>query len=228
MKNKILRYVLIGFGLVVVLPIAVILVLASFQPDSFTVKRETTIKAPPEKVYVQIDDFHQWASWSPWEKLDPNMTRTFSGKDKGEGAVYQWKGNDEVGEGRMEIKQAKSPSQVTIDLHFLKPFEASNTTTFTLTPKDDTTQVVWEMRGDSPFMMKVMHLFMDMDSMIGKDFEAGLSAIKKNAESQPESATDKTAPPEQPDSGKSDTEKADTEKTDTEKTDSAKPDKKDE
>lgn len=199
MKLKLIHKILIGIGVVVVLPIVIILVLASFQPDSFAIKREITIKAPSEKVFGLINNFHNWTFWSPWEKLDPNLKRSYSGADEGVGAVYAWVGNDNVGEGRMEIKESTSPSNVRIDLRFIKPFQSDNFADFRLTPKGDSTQVVWEMGGPNLFMGKVMTLFIDMDSMIGKDFESGLAAMKAKAESEPDSASQEEPPPKQPD-----------------------------
>ena len=159
----------------------IILGLAATKPDSFTVKREIAIKAPPEKIAPLIADFHQWGSWSPWEHLDPKMQRTFSGAPAGPGAVYAWQGDDKVGAGRMEIT-GQNPSKVDIKLDFLKPFESHNTTEFVLTPQGDTTTVTWNMSGPMPFISKIMTVFVSMDSMIGKDFEKGLATMKTVAE----------------------------------------------
>lgn len=167
--------------IVIVLVIAGILVFAATRPDSFRVERSTTIKAPPDKVFAFLNDFHNWGVWSPWEKMDPNMKRTFAGAVSGQGSIYAWQGNSKVGEGRMEILEA-APAKVVIQLDFLKPFEAHNTAEFTLTPQGDATAVNWAMYGRSPYMVKVMSLFMNMDSMIGKDFEAGLANLKAAAE----------------------------------------------
>ncbi|HUR95170.1 MAG TPA: SRPBCC family protein [Gemmatimonadales bacterium] len=169
-------------AIVVALALAAVLVSAAFQPDSFRVQRATTIAAPPERVFGLIDDFHKWGAWSPWEKMDPAMKRTFSGADRGPGAVYEWLGNSKVGQGRMEIIEAPAPSKVAIKLDFLEPFEAHNVATFSLTPEDGATRVTWTMDGPSPYVTKVMHLFFNMDRMVGKDFEAGLANLKAVAE----------------------------------------------
>ena len=162
--------------------ILIVLACAATKPDSFSVQREITIKAPPEKIVGLISDFHQWGSWSPWEKLDPAMRRTFSGANDGKGAIYNWEGNSEVGQGRMEITDLAVPSKVNIKLDFLKPFESHNTTEFTLVPQGDSTKVVWNMVGPSPYITKLMSVFVSMDSMIGKDFEKGLANMKAVAE----------------------------------------------
>ena len=121
--------------------------------------------------------------WSPWENLDPNLQRTMSGAAKGQGAVYAWTGDDKVGSGRMEITQADPASKVLIKLDFLKPFKASNTAEFLMVPTDHAgTNLTWAMFGPSPFVSKLMGVFMDFDKMVGKDFEAGLVALKRNAE----------------------------------------------
>jgi len=169
----------ISMGLILV--IVVIVGLALTQPDSFKVQRSATIKAPPEKIMAYLNDFHQWPAWSPWEKLDPNMQRTFEGSASGKGAVYAWKGNDDVGQGRMEILES-APTQLDIKLDFIKPFASSNRTEFALQGQGDSTQVTWTMTGPSQFVTKVMGVFFSMDKMIGKDFEKGLAQLKMAAE----------------------------------------------
>ena len=164
------------------LVIIVVLGLALMQPDSFTVQRSAAIKAPPAKVMGYLNDFHQWETWSPWEKLDPNMQRTFEGAASGKGAVYGWSGNDEVGQGRMEIVENAVPNQLAIKLDFIQPFASSNRTEFKLQPQGDTTLVTWTMSGPSQFATKLMSVFVSMDKMIGKDFEKGLAQLKQVAE----------------------------------------------
>jgi hypothetical protein len=167
---------------VVLVAIAAGLAYASTKPDTMHVQRSIGISAPADRIYPLIADFRQWARWSPWEHLDPAMTRTLSGAASGKGAIYEWQGNSDVGSGRMEIADTVEPSKVTIQLDFLEPFEAHNVTEFRLEPSGSVTNVIWTMDGPSPFMMKVMSLFMNMDSMIGADFEKGLAALKTEAE----------------------------------------------
>ena len=171
---------------VIVVVIAGILIYAATKPNSFTVRRSIDVKAPPAKIFALIDDLHRWATWSPYEKKDPDMKRTFGGSQSGKGAVYEWDGNNSVGKGRMEIIETAQPSKITIKLDFFKPFEGHNTAEFTMEPsKDkggDTTVVTWGMYGPSPYMAKVMGTFLNMDTMIGKDFEVGLANLKALAE----------------------------------------------
>lgn len=169
-------------GVVLVVAVGAILVYALTKPNDFQVQRSTAIKAPPDKIFVLIDDFHRWRAWSPYEKLDPAMTRTYGGADKGKGAIYEWSGSGKVGQGRMEISEAPAPDNVLIKLDFLKPFEGHNVAEFKLVPHGDTTQVTWTMRGPMPFVAKIMSMFFNMDQMIGKDFEAGLANMKAVAE----------------------------------------------
>ena len=169
-------------AVVVAVIVAGILLYATTRPDSFTVKRSAAIKAPPERLFALINDLHGWAAWSPYEKKDPGMKRTFSGAAQGKGAVYEWDGNKNVGTGRMEILEATPPSKIVIKLDFLKPFEGHNTAEFTIEPKGDNTTVTWAMYGPSSFIFKVMGVFMDMDKMIGNDFAAGLANLKALAE----------------------------------------------
>lgn len=168
--------------IVLVLAIAGVLIYAATKPDTFQVQRKATIAAPPDKVFALIDDFHRWGEWSPWEKLDPAMTRTFEGPASGPGAVYAWKGNKDVGQGRMEIAESTPPSRIGIKLDFIEPMESNNVTEFVLAPKDGGTEVTWTMRGPSPYLTKLMDTVVGMDRMIGKDFEAGLANMKAAAE----------------------------------------------
>lgn len=169
-------------AIVIVVLVAVVLGLAATKPDTFRVQRATSIKAPPDKVYALINDFHHWSQWSPWEKLDPDLKRTFSGPTSGKGAVYEWTGNSKVGAGRMEITEPTPSSKILIKLDFIKPFEGHNIADFTLEPQGDSTNLTWAMYGPTPFVSKVMQVFISMDSLIGKDFEAGLANLKAAAE----------------------------------------------
>jgi uncharacterized protein YndB with AHSA1/START domain len=169
-------------AVVIAIAIAVVLILAATKPDTFSVRRAATLKAPPERIFPLINDFHQWGSWSPWEHKDPAMKRTYSGAASGKGAVYAWDGNKNVGSGRMEILEASPPSKIVIKLDFFAPFEAHNTAEFTMLPQGDATSLTWVMHGPLVFMAKVMHVFINMDKMIGKDFEAGLANIKTISE----------------------------------------------
>lgn len=169
-------------AVVVLVAVAGILAYAATKPDDFRVQRSASIKAPPDKIYAQIVDLHGWAAWSPYEKKDPAMKRTFSGAASGKGAVYEWDGDKNVGAGRMEIVEAAAPSKVGIKLDFLKPFEGHNTAEFTMVPSGDGTNVTWAMYGPSPYIAKVMGTFFNMDRMIGDDFAAGLANLKTIAE----------------------------------------------
>jgi uncharacterized protein YndB with AHSA1/START domain len=169
-------------AVVLALAIAIILILAATKADSFSVQRATSIKAPPEKVFPWINDFHQWKSWSPYENKDPAMKRSYSGAADGKGAVYGWEGNKNVGSGRMEILDSSAPSKIVIKLDFFTPFEGHNIAEFTMLPQGDATNVIWLMHGPAPFTHKVMQVFMNLDNMIGKDFEAGLANLKNISE----------------------------------------------
>ena len=146
--------------------------------DTYTVERTTTINAPADEVYAQIVDFHNWRNWSPWDGLDPNMQRSYSGADSGVGAGYSWSGNRKAGAGSMEIIDTVEPSSVQIALEFLKPFKSSSTTAFELKPTGDATKVTWTMTGPKTLVTRVMGVFKSMDSMIGPDFEKGLAKLK--------------------------------------------------
>jgi uncharacterized protein YndB with AHSA1/START domain len=166
-------------AVILAIALAIVLVLAATKPGSFSVQRSTSIKAPADKIFPLINDFHQWGTWSPYENKDPAMRRTFSGAASGNGAVYAWDGNNNVGSGRMEILDASAPSKITIKLDFFKPFEGHNTAEFTMLPQGDATTLTWRMHGPAPFMSKLMQVFMNLDHMIGKDFEVGLASLKQ-------------------------------------------------
>ena len=169
-------------GGLVLLAIVIILILASTKPSSFRVERSITINASPEKVAALINDFHNWNAWSPWAKMDPNMKTTYSGPASGPGSVYEWEGNSEVGKGRMEILSTE-PAKTSIKLDFLKPFEGHNTADFLLEPQGSATKVTWVMYGPTDYFPgKIMSVFINMDKMIGGDFDKGLASLKSAAE----------------------------------------------
>jgi uncharacterized protein YndB with AHSA1/START domain len=165
-------------AIIVAVLIAGVLIFAATKPDKFTVQRSTTIKAPPEKIFAVVNDFHRWTEWSPWEKLDPSMKRTLGGAERGKGATYAWEGNSKAGQGRMEIIESQPASKVGIQLDFIKPFEGHNLAEFALTPQGESTRVDWVMSGPTPFVSKLMQVFVNLDTMIGKDFEEGLGNLK--------------------------------------------------
>jgi uncharacterized protein YndB with AHSA1/START domain len=147
--------------------------------STYVVERSATIAAEPQRIYEQLADFRQWMTWSPWEDLDPNQERTFSGAESGPGAKYAWSGNRKAGRGRMEIVSVQQPTEVRIALDFEKPFKSSNTIEFFLIPEgSERTRVRWVMTGPKTLATKVMGLFSSMDKMIGPDFEKGLARLK--------------------------------------------------
>src|SRR6267154_2965536 len=158
-------------AVVLAIAIAILLILAATKPDTFSVQRATTVKAPPERIFPLINDFHQWGTWSPYETKDPAMKRSYGGAASGKGAVYAWEGNKNVGSGRMEILDASAPTKIVIKLDFFKPFEGHNTAEFTMLPQGGVNNVTWRMHGPASFIHKVMQVFMNLDTMIVKDFE---------------------------------------------------------
>lgn len=171
-------------AMIAALVVAALAGVIAMQPAEFKVARKMKIHAPAAVIYEQLTDFHKWNDWSPWAKIDPNMKATYSGPARGVGASYHWTGNDEVGEGNMEVMTLKQDERVAIKLDFLKPFEAHNETVFTLQPEADGVVVNWEMLGRNEFMGKAAGLVMNMDSVVGKDFEKGLGQLKKLAEAK--------------------------------------------
>jgi len=177
----VLKIVLI-IGAVVGIGIIGVLVFAVTKPDVFVVQRSASIKAPADKIFPFINDFHQWPIWSPFENIDPDMKRSYGPVTAGKGATYGWEGNKNIGSGSMEIIDAPAPRGVTIKLDFTRPFEAHNIAEFALQPTGDATNVTWSMRGPVPFFAKIIHVFMDMDKMVGGQFAEGLGKLKAAAE----------------------------------------------
>jgi uncharacterized protein YndB with AHSA1/START domain len=174
--------ILLVIAAVIVIGLAAVLVIAAMKPDTVRIERSAVIQASPEAIFALINDFRQWRGWSPWETRDPALKRTYSGTASGKGAVYAWEGNRNVGSGRMEIMESAAPSKIVIKLDFIKPFEGHNTAEFTLTGGANATVVNWVMTGPAIFFSKVMQVFMNLDRMIGRDFEAGLANLKKLTE----------------------------------------------
>ncbi len=159
-----------------------VLILAARKPNAFRVARTIVIDAPPDKVFEFLDDPRRQSEWSPWDKKDPTMRKIYSGAPKGVGAVYEWDGNRSIGAGRLEIVEIISPSKVVMDLRFLRPMKGRNIAEYDVTPLRGGSEVTWSIRGPLPFISKVMCVFINMDRMIGKEFEAGLSDLKLLAE----------------------------------------------
>ena len=170
-------------GLTILATLVVVFVLVvALQPSEFRVVRSTTIAAPPAEVFAQVNDFHNWDAWSPWTKLDPACKYTFEGPAAGTGAVYTWSGNDQVGEGRMTILDSRPVEQVRIKLDFVKPFESTATVEFDFKAEGEQSKVTWTMHGENNFLSKAFCLFVNMDKMLGSDFEKGLAQMKAVAE----------------------------------------------
>lgn len=168
---------------IVALAVVGLLAYAASKPDDFAYTRSSVIAAPAPVIHAHIDDFHKWKAWSPWEKLDPEMKRSYEGPASGVGAVYGWE-SGKAGVGRMEIVESDPASKEVIKLDFIKPFPANNLAVFAFTPEGGGTKVTWTMSGKQPFMSKLMGTFFNMDKMIGKDFEAGLASLKALAEAE--------------------------------------------
>jgi Polyketide cyclase / dehydrase and lipid transport len=173
-----LKKILIGLTIVIV----VFLIVVALQPANYAVTRSTTVAVPAAVVFAQVNDFHKWDAWSPWAKLDPAMKQTFEGPEAGVGAIYSWAGDSKVGEGRMTITQSTPHELIGIKLEFLKPMASTCATEFTLKPAGDQTAVTWNMAGTNNFIGKAFCLFMNMDKMVGGDFEKGLAQLKSVAE----------------------------------------------
>jgi len=171
--------------LVLVLMIAGFAAYVAMQPDEYRVERSATMAAAPAEVFAQVNDFHKWDVWSPWVKLDPNAKVSYEGPASGAGAIFRWDGNAEVGKGSMTILESKPNELVRIKLDFVKPMEDTATTEFTLKPEGENTVTTWSMYGTRDFIGKAVCSVMDMEKMIGGNYEEGLANIKRIVEAQP-------------------------------------------
>jgi hypothetical protein len=188
-----LKKILLGLAALIV----IFLIVVALQPNEYRVARSAAVAAPPEQVFAQVNDFHNWEAWSPWAKLDPNAKATFEGPRSGEGAVFIWAGNNEVGEGRMTVTQSRPSELIRIRLDFVKPMEGTSDVEFTFKPQGDQTKtdgpqtnvtqtnVTWAMSGSHTFISKAICLFMDQDKMLGGYFEKGLASLKAVVEGTP-------------------------------------------
>ncbi|HEV8340787.1 MAG TPA: SRPBCC family protein [Candidatus Binatia bacterium] len=176
-----LKIILIALAVIII----VFVIIVAMQPSEFRVTRSATISGPRSAVFAQVNDFHKWEAWNPWGKIDPAMKQTYEGAPAGTGAVYTWAGNKEAGEGRMTITESRPNDLIRIKLEFFKPFRATNTAEFTFKPEGNQTVVTWSMTGENNFMAKAVHLFMNMDKMVGGQFEKGLASMKSVAEAAP-------------------------------------------
>jgi uncharacterized protein YndB with AHSA1/START domain len=163
-------------GLIVV--VIGLVVFVATRPAEYQVSRTAAINAPPAAVFAQVNDFHNWVAWNPWGKIDPAIKQAYEGAPAGPGAVYTWSGNREVGEGRMTITESRPNELIRIRLEFMKPLAGTSTAEFTFKPEGDRTVVTWSMAGQKNFMAKAIHMVLDMDKMIGGNFEQGLAAMK--------------------------------------------------
>lgn len=171
-------------AITVIVLIVGVLIVAAMQPNTFRVQRSVSIKAAPERIFPFLNDFEKAMAWSPYEQKDPAMKRRFDGATGGKGAIYEFEGNKDVGAGRIEIIESVPYEKVTLRLDMLKPMKASNTVEYRLEPKGDATEVTWAMHGEAPLISRVVCLFLNMDKMVGGDFEKGLASLKSLVEAR--------------------------------------------
>lgn len=177
----VVQILLIVVGIIVGL-IVIMLLAAALRPADFQITRSQSMTAAPGAVFALVNDFHKWELWSPWAKLDPQMKETFEGPATGPGAIHTWNGNNKVGEGRATITEARPDQSIRLTLQFIRPFKATNDVEFTFQPAGNQTNVTWTMTGKHNFMGKVFSMIMNMDKLVGTDFEKGLSAMKAAVE----------------------------------------------
>jgi hypothetical protein len=176
-----LESILIGLGITVAI-FVVLAIIISTRPVDFRISRSTTIGVAPAVAFAHVNNLRAWEAWSPFEKLDPQMTRTYEGPTSGVGAKQSWSGNNRAGQGSMIITESEADKLVRLQLDFLRPFKATNIAELTFKPVGSSTEVTWAMSGAKNFLMKAFSLIMDMDKVLGKSFEEGLASLKRVAE----------------------------------------------
>lgn len=170
--------IILALSVLLLLAVAVVLILATRKPDVFSVQRSAVIDAPAERIFPLINDLRAHERWSPFDKPDPATRKTYTGAASGTGSVYAWDGSGQAGSGRIAITESTAHSRILMQLDMLKPFKASNAVRFDLEPVDGGTQVTWSMHGNTPYLAKIAHVFMDMDRVVGGQFETGLANLK--------------------------------------------------
>jgi hypothetical protein len=175
---------LIKFMIGVVVLVVILAIALATRPKTFRVERSILVNAPADVVFPFINDFHRWNLWSPFEKLDPNLQRTFTGPAAGQGATYEWLGNREAGKGKMVIKESTPARRVAIDLFFLKPFKSTSLAEFAIVPEGSGTKVTWAMSGNNTTAAKAISLVASMDKYLGNSFDEGLGNLKRVAEAE--------------------------------------------
>jgi hypothetical protein len=176
------KKILIGVALFVILFVIGFCVVVSLQPSTFSVERSASAAAPPAAVFALVNDFRAWDAWSPWRKLDPNAKIAITDPSAGKGATFTWDGNEKIGAGNITIVQSQPDELVEVEQVFIRPFAGKATMAFTFVPTDNGTKVTWKMDGANDFFGKAMCMFMDMDALLGKDFENGLRSLKEAVE----------------------------------------------
>lgn len=176
-----LKKILIAFGILIL----VFIIVVATRPPQFRVSRSITVAAPAAAVFPHVNELKKWQPWSPWVKLDPNAKSTFEGPDAGVGSVMGWAGNQDVGEGKMTIIESKPHELVRYRLEFYKPMAGVSEAEFTFKPEGNSTVVTWSMHGTNNFVGRAMCMVMNMDKMLGGQFEQGLTSIKGLVESKP-------------------------------------------
>jgi uncharacterized protein YndB with AHSA1/START domain len=181
------KALLIAFGLLVV-AVGIFAAVVAMQPNDFRIGRSIEINAPAAAVFPHVNDFHKWEKWNPWIELDPNAKYTHEGNPQGEGAIYRWAGNDDVGEGSMTIVESKPSERIKIRLDFIKPMEDTADVFFTFVPASesspDKTKVTWEMTGEYNFFGKAICLVMQMEKEMIKQLDKGLATMKQAVEAE--------------------------------------------
>ena len=167
--------------------VIVVIVVVALQPAQYRITRTATMRAPAAAIFTQVNDFHNWKAWSPWERIDPAMKRDYDGTPAGIGAVYTWAGNREVGEGRMTITESRPSELIRIRLEFFKPMAGVSAAEFRFEPSGQDTVVTWSMSGDKNFLGKAIHLVLNMDAMIGGNFDKGLAQLRSMVEAESKS-----------------------------------------
>lgn len=181
--------IVLGLVLLLVIAIVVLVIAAMSQPNEFTVQRSLSMAAPPEVAFAHVNDLTKWEAWSPWEKLDPNMKKTFTETTAGDGASYTWDGSKDVGEGTLTIARSQPTERIDFNLQFVRPFACENDVVFTFVPSGDQTTVTWKMDGKHTLFSKVMGLFISMDKMCGDQFTEGLESLKQITENEAKQAS---------------------------------------
>ncbi|MDO5969841.1 SRPBCC family protein [Flavivirga aquimarina] len=165
---------------VIVLIVGLFVLLALIAPKKIQVNRSIVINKPLPEVFQYLKHIKNQDDWSPWKKKDPNMKQEFIGNDGNIGFIVKWEGNKDVGLGEQEITNIVENESVVSRLRFFKPWKSESDALLKVEDVGNgNTKVTWGFSGINKIPANIFMMFYNVDKHVGKDFEEGLTSLKK-------------------------------------------------